>query len=47
MQDLGRQVAGEHQFDLNIAELVSGMYTYTLTRRSRACYTQDDHQVRD
>jgi hypothetical protein len=31
MQDLGRQVAGEHQFDLNIADLASGMYTYTLT----------------
>lgn len=31
MQDLGRQVAGEHQFDLNIANLASGMYTYSLT----------------
>ncbi len=29
-QDLGMQPAGEHQFNLNIADLAPGMYTYTL-----------------
>jgi len=29
--DLGMQVAGEHQFDLNIADLAPGLYTYTIT----------------
>lgn len=29
-QDLGMQPAGEHQFNLNIANLAPGMYTYTL-----------------
>ncbi len=29
--DFGMQVAGEHQFDLNIADLAPGLYTYTLT----------------
>lgn len=30
-QDLGMQVMGEHQFDLNISDLAPGLYTYTLT----------------